>query len=132
MLGPNYWNGDTRLLFSVGFQVPVSNRCSPVMTCYIPISNNITSKLYLIPRRGRAQRMEMLPALRESPPSSKFLQIQDSTIWWTNTCPWDGGITTLQFHSSTILGACLLQFHGAIYSQSRALGSWRSDDTVTT
>jgi hypothetical protein len=29
------------------------------------------------------------------------------------------------------LGVCLLQFHGAIYSQSRALGSWRSDDIVT-
>jgi hypothetical protein len=31
-----------------------------------------------------------------------------------------------------MLGACLLQSHSAIYSQSRALGSWRSNDTVTT
>jgi hypothetical protein len=116
----------------VGFQVPVSNRCSPVMSCYSPSSNSITSKLYLIPRRGRAQRMEMLPALRESSPSTKFLQVQDSTIWWMNTCPWHGGITTLQFHSSRMLGACLHQFHDAIYSQRHAPGSWRSDDTVTT
>jgi hypothetical protein len=76
--------------------------------------------------------MEMFPALRESSPSSRFLQVQDSTTWLMNTCTWHGGITTLQFHSSTMLGACLLQFHGAIYSQSRAPGSWRSDDTVTT
>jgi hypothetical protein len=67
--------------------------------------------------------MEVLLAFRESCPSSKLLQVQDSTIWWTNTCPWHGGITTLQFHSSTMLGACPLQFHGAIYSQSRAPGS---------
>jgi hypothetical protein len=46
------------------------------------------------------------------------------------TCPF--GITTLHLHSSTMLDACLLQPHGAIYSQSRALRSWRSDDTVTT
>jgi hypothetical protein len=31
-----------------------------------------------------------------------------------------------------MLGACLLQLHGAIYSRSQALGSWRSDDTITT
>jgi hypothetical protein len=74
----------------------------------------------------------VLPTFRESSPSSKLLQAQDSTIWWTNTCPWHGGNTTLQLHSSTMLGACPLQLHGAIYSQSRALGSWRSDDTVTT
>jgi hypothetical protein len=80
MLGPNYWNGDTRFLFSVGFQVPMSNRCSPATSFYSPSSNNVTFKLYLIPRSGRAQRMEMLPALRESSPSSKFLLVQDSTI----------------------------------------------------
>jgi hypothetical protein len=76
--------------------------------------------------------MEMLPTLRESSPSSKFLQAQDSAIWWTNTCPWHGGFSTLQFHSSTTLGACHIQYQGAIYSQSRAPGNWRSDDTVTT
>jgi hypothetical protein len=31
-----------------------------------------------------------------------------------------------------MLGACPLQLHGAIYSRSQALGSWRSNDTVTT
>jgi hypothetical protein len=74
----------------------------------------------------------MLPTLRENSLSSKHLQIQELAIWWTNTCPWRGGNPTLQLHSSTMLGACLLQFHGAIYSRSRALGSWQSDDTVTT
>jgi hypothetical protein len=31
-----------------------------------------------------------------------------------------------------MLGACLLQSHGVIYSQSRDSGSWQSGDTVTT
>jgi hypothetical protein len=74
MLGSNYWNGDTSLLFGVETQALVSSRCSPETSSYSPSSNNITSKLYLIPHRGRAQRMEMLPALGESSPSSKFLQ----------------------------------------------------------
>jgi hypothetical protein len=60
MLGSNYWNGDTSLLFGVENQALVSSRCSPEMSCYSSSSNNITSKLYLIPRRGWAQRMEML------------------------------------------------------------------------
>jgi hypothetical protein len=76
--------------------------------------------------------MGVLPTFRESSPSSKLLQEQDPIIWWTNTCPWHGGNTTLQLHCSTMLSACLLQLHGAIYSRSQALGSWRSDDTVTT
>jgi hypothetical protein len=132
MLGSNHWNGDTSLLFGVESQALVSSRCSPEMPSYSPSLNTITSKLYLIPHRGRAQRMEMLPTVRENSPSSKFLQLQDSTIWWTNTFPWHGEITTMQLHSSTMLSACLLRFHGAIYSQSRALGSWRSDGTITT
>jgi hypothetical protein len=78
--------------------------------------------LCLVPRRGRAQRMEMLPALRKSSPSSKLLQAQDFTIWWTNTCPWHGFATILQLHSSTMLGACHPQLHGAIYICSQGLG----------
>jgi hypothetical protein len=74
----------------------------------------------------------VLTTFHESSPRSKPLQALQSTMWWTNTCPWNGFTTTLRLHSSTMLGACLLQSHGAIYSQSRALGSWRSDDTVTT
>jgi hypothetical protein len=100
MLGSNYWNGNTILLFGVEIQALVSTRCSPATFCYSPISNSSTSKLYLIPRRGRAQRMEMLPTLRKSSPSSKLLQAQDSAIWWTNTCPWHGGDATLQLNSS--------------------------------
>jgi hypothetical protein len=53
--------------------------------------------------------MEVLPTFRESYPSSMFLQAKDPTIWWMNTCPWHGRNTTLQLHSSTMLGACLLQ-----------------------
>jgi hypothetical protein len=76
--------------------------------------------------------MEMLPALRENSPSFKYLQEHNSTLWWTVACPWHGLTTTLRLHSSTMLGACLPQPHGAIYSRRRALSSWRSDDTVTT
>jgi hypothetical protein len=32
----------------------------------------------------------------------------------------------------TMLSACPLQLHGAIYNRSQALGSWRSTDIVTT
>jgi hypothetical protein len=64
----------------------------------------------------------MLPALRENSPSFKYLQEHNSTFWWMVACPWHGLTTTLQLHSSTMLGACLLQSHGAIYSQSRAAG----------
>jgi hypothetical protein len=81
MLGSNYWNGDTSLLFGVEIQALVSSRCSPETSCYSPSSNSITSKLYMVPHRGRDQRMEMLPTLRESSSSSKLLQVQDSTIW---------------------------------------------------
>jgi hypothetical protein len=74
----------------------------------------------------------VLPTFRESSPSSKPLQVHQSTIWWTNTCPWHDRITTLRLHSSTMLGACLLQSHGAIYSGNPTLGGSLSDDTVTT
>jgi hypothetical protein len=68
----------------------------------------------------------------ESSPSSKPLQAQQSTIWWVNTCPWHGFTTILRVHSSTMLGACLLQFHGAIYNRNPISGMWLSDDTLTT
>jgi hypothetical protein len=32
MLGPDYWNAGTSLLFGVGFQASVSTRCSPTMS----------------------------------------------------------------------------------------------------
>jgi hypothetical protein len=132
MLGPNYWNAGTSLLFGAGFRPPMSTRCSSVTSSCTASWYIITSKLYLVPRRDKVQRVAVLPTFRESSPSSKLLQAQHSTIWWTDTCPWHGGITTLQLHSSTMLGSCLLQSHSAIYRQSRASGSWQSDDTVTT
>jgi hypothetical protein len=119
------------LLFDAGFQALVSIRCSPATACYSSSSNSITSKIYLVPCKGRIYRMKVLPTFRESSPRFKLLQEQDPTIWWTNTCPWHGGNTTLQLHCSTMLGACLLQSHGAIYSRSQASSSWQSDDSVT-
>jgi hypothetical protein len=83
--GSNYWDGDTSLLFGVEIQALVSSWCSPETSCHTSSSNSSTSKLCLILRRGWAQRMEMLPTLRENSPSSKHLQEQSSTIWWTNT-----------------------------------------------
>jgi hypothetical protein len=73
----------------------------------------------------------VMPTFHESYPSSKLIQTQQSTIWWMNTCPWHGGITTLRLHSSTMLGACLLLSHGAIYSRNPTSCRWRSDDTIT-
>jgi hypothetical protein len=113
------------LLFGVENQALMSSRCSPKASCYSSSSTSITSKLCLIPRRGWAQRMEMLPTLRENSPSSKHLQEQSSTIWWTNTCPWHGENITLRHHSSMAFRACPPPFSlkGAIYSRRRALGS---------
>jgi hypothetical protein len=124
MLGYNCWNGDTSLLFGVERQAPANSRCSPETSCYTPSSNRSTSKLCLVPRRGWPQQIEMLPALRDNSPSFKHLQEHNSTFWWTVACPWHGQRTTLRLHSSTMLGACLLQLHGAIYSRRRASGSW--------
>jgi hypothetical protein len=70
MLGPNYWNAGTSLLFGAGFRPPVSTRCSLVTSS----CTNITSKLYLVPRRDKVQRVGVLPTFRESSPSSKLLQ----------------------------------------------------------
>jgi hypothetical protein len=76
--------------------------------------------------------MGVLPTFRESSPSSKLLQAHQFAIWWTDACPWHGLETTRRLHSSTILGACLLQPHSAIYSRSQTSGRWLSDDIVTT
>jgi hypothetical protein len=132
MLGSNYWNGDTSLLFGVEHQAPVNSRCSQETSRYSPSSNNSTSKLCLVPRRGWPQQIEMLPALRENSPSFKHLQEHNSTFWWTAACPWHGRRTTLGLHSSTMLDACLLQLHCAIYSRCRTSGSWRINDIVST
>jgi hypothetical protein len=115
MLGSNYSNGDTSLLFGVENQALVSSRCSPETSCYSSSSNSSTSKLCLILHRGWAQRMEMLPTLRENSPSSKHLQEQGSTIWWTNTCPWHGENITLRLLSSTALGACYPQVQSVLF-----------------
>jgi hypothetical protein len=132
MLVPDYWNAGMSLLFSAGYRPLVSTRCSPATSCCTSSWYNITYKLYLVPHRGRVQRVGVLPTFLESYPSSKLLQVQHSTIWWTNTCPWHGGITTLHLHSSTMLSACLPRPHSAIYSRSQALSSWQSDDTIKT
>jgi hypothetical protein len=86
-LGSNYWNGDTSLLFGVEHQALVSSRCSPETSYYSSSSTSITSKLCLVPRRGWAQRMEMLPALRENSPNFKHLRDHNSTFRWTVACP---------------------------------------------
>jgi hypothetical protein len=59
--------------------------------------------------------MEMLPTLRENSPSSKHLQEQSPTIWWTNTCPWHSENITLQLYSSTVLGACFPQVQSVLF-----------------
>jgi hypothetical protein len=116
----------------VGFRPPTSTRRSPATPSCTSSWYSITSKLYLVPRRDKVQRVGVLPTFRESSPSSKLLQAQQSTIWWANTCSWHGFKTTLRLHSSTMLGACLLQYHGGIYSRSQTSGRWLSDDTITT
>jgi hypothetical protein len=132
MLGSNYWNGDTSFLFSAERQAPVNSRCSPEMSRYSSSSNRSTSKLCLELHRGWPQQIEMLHALRENSPSFKNLQEHNSTFRWTVACPWHGRRTTLRLHISTMLGACLLQLHGAIYSRRRASGCWQSNDTIST
>jgi hypothetical protein len=120
------------LLFGVGCQPPTSTRCSPATYNCTSSLYNITSKLSLIHCRDTIQRVGVMPTLRESSPSSKLLETQHSSISWADTCPWHGLKTILRLHSSTMLGACLLQHHNAIYSQSRTSGRWQSDGTVTT
>jgi hypothetical protein len=120
------------LLFGAGSRPLTSTRCTPATPSCTTSWYSITSKLYLVPRRDKVQRVGVLPTFRESSPSSKLLQAQQSTIWWANTCPWHDFTTTPRLHSSTMLGACLLQSHSAIYSRNPTSGRWLSDDTVTT
>jgi hypothetical protein len=80
ILGSNYWNGDTRLLFGIEIKALVSSRCSPETSYYSSSSNSTTSKLYLIPRRGEVSRVKVFPPFRENYPSSKPLQEQEPTI----------------------------------------------------
>jgi hypothetical protein len=75
-----------------------------------------------VPRRGWAQRMEMLPTLRENSPSSKHLQEQSSTIWWTNTCSGMVGILHRGFIAQRRSELASFSHKCAIYSRSRALG----------
>jgi hypothetical protein len=90
------------LLFGIENQTLVSSWCSPETSCYSSSSNSVTSKLYLVSRRDRACRVKVLLPFCENSPSSKHLQEQSFTIWWTNTCPWHGGNATLRLHSSIV------------------------------
>jgi hypothetical protein len=132
MLCHGLWNGDTSFLFDAGRQPPTSTRCSPATSSCTSSWYIITSKLYLEPHRVTVQRMGVLPTFHESSPSSKFLQEKQSKIWWTNTCSWHVHKTTLRLHRLTILGACRLQSHSAIYIRSQTTGRRLSDDTATT
>jgi hypothetical protein len=41
--------------------------------------------------------MGVLPTFRKNSPSTKLLQEQDPTIWWTNTCPCMVGLLLYSF-----------------------------------
>jgi hypothetical protein len=79
-LNLDYWNAGMSLLFVAGFQPLTSTRYSPMMPSCTSSWYNITSKLYLVPHRVTIQRMGVMPTFRESSPSSKLLQAQQSTI----------------------------------------------------
>jgi hypothetical protein len=79
MLGPDYWNVDTSLPFGAVFRPPTITRCSPAMPSCTSSWYNITSKLYLVPHRDSVQKVGVLPTFRESSPSCKLLQAQQST-----------------------------------------------------
>jgi hypothetical protein len=73
--------------------------------------------------------MKVLPPFRVNAPSSKHLQEQSSTIWWTNTCLWHGGNTTLQLHSQLCFGACFLQSQKVLFIAEAAL--WAVGEVMT-
>jgi hypothetical protein len=132
---PGLWSADTSLLFNTGRQRLSSTRCSPATSSCTSSWYNITSNLQSGGRthaHGTVQILGVLPTFRKSSPSFKLLTTYQSTIWWTDTCPWHGLKTTSRLLSSTMLGACLLQSYSAIYSQSQTSGRWLSDDTVST
>jgi hypothetical protein len=74
--------------------------------------------------------MEMLPALRENSPSSKFLQVQESTIWSTSTCPWGLLLCSLIAQQCLVLATFSVTVLFIAKAAPRAAGE--SDDTVTT
>jgi hypothetical protein len=98
-------------------QLPHSNDAAMIHLVPIDCAHEISSGTSsMTDSEFTTHRMEMLLTLRENSPSSKHLHEQSSIIWWTNTCPWHGGFTTLQPHGSVVLGACPLSHKGAIYS----------------
>jgi hypothetical protein len=82
MLSPDYWNAGTSLSFGARFRPSASTRCSPATSSCTSSWYNITSKLYLVRRRDKVQRVWVFPTFRKSSPRSKLLQMQYSTIWW--------------------------------------------------
>jgi hypothetical protein len=124
MIGSNYWNGDTILLFGVEIQALVSSLCSPETSCYSSSSNSITSKLYLVPRRGRVGRIKVLPSGSTRTELYNLVDEHMPMAWWE--------YYTAASSLNCVLVLASFSHKGAIYSQSRAPGSWRSNDTVTT
>jgi hypothetical protein len=110
-------------------QALVSSRCSPETSCYSSSSNSITSKLYLVPRRGMVCRVKVLLPFHENSPSSKHLKEQSSTIWWSNTCPWHGGNTTLRLHSSTVSRCLPPSFTKVLFIAKAA--PWAAGEVMT-
>jgi hypothetical protein len=75
--------------------------------------------------------MEMLPTLCENSPSSKHLQEQSSTIWWTTHASDMMGVLYCGLIAQRRSELASLSHKCAIYSQRRAPGSWRVNETVT-
>jgi hypothetical protein len=124
MLGSNYWNGDTSLFFGVENQALVSSQCSLETSCYSSSLNSSTSKLYLVPRRGWAQRMEMLPTFRENSPSSKHLQDKALQSGGRTHASGMVGILHCGFIAQRRSELASFSHKCAIYSRSRTPGSW--------
>jgi hypothetical protein len=64
--------------------------------------------------KGTVQRVGVTPLPRKNSSSSNPLKTLDLMLWWMDTCPWHGQISTLRLRSSAMLGACLLDPYGAI------------------
>jgi hypothetical protein len=129
---PRLLECSTSLLFGAGSQPPMSTRCSLATPSCTSSWYNITSKLYLVPHRVTVQRVGVLPTFRESSPSSKLLQTQQSTIWWTNNALGMAGILLCSFIAQQCSVLASFKSYGAIYSQSPTTGRRLSDDTVPT
>jgi hypothetical protein len=118
MLGPNYWNTCTSLLFGAGFRCPTSTRCSPATSSCTSSWYTITSKLYLVPRRGKVQRVGLC---------LHFARVLLAPSFYKHNNLCSGG----QTHAHGMVGILLCGFiaqqcsefasfksRGAIYSQS--------------